>query len=142
MNYTIDDRKFFLGIIIALVYTAIFLISDIRWSWVYEKSMFPSTLMSLFVAIIFSGIPYTGLRRLLNKSSRYPYFQWIAFGLMVALPLLLLPTFKMSGICCGGWQYFLIPFLQIIVYGLLNITFRIMATVDYRRSSENTGLKL
>ena len=140
MTYTIDDRKFYFGIVIALVYTALFLMSDIQWSWIFEKSMVLSTLMSLFVALFFSGIPYTGLRRLLKKSSEFPHFQWIAFGLMVALPLLMLPAFKMHCGGCEGWQYFLIPFLQIFLYGLLNISFRILVAVDHHRSSKDAEL--
>jgi hypothetical protein len=141
MTYMFDDKKFFLGVTIALVYTGIFLISDVQWSFIFEKKMFLSTSMSLFVALFFAGIPYTGLRRLLKKSSKFPNFQWCAFVLMIALPLLMLPAFKVRCGGCEGWQYFLIPFLQIFLYGLLNISFKILTVIDNKRSSTDTGLK-
>jgi hypothetical protein len=101
-----------------------------------------STLMSLFVALFFSGIPYTGLRRLLKKSSSFPNFQLISFGLMVALPLVMLPACKMRCGGCEGWQYFLIPFLQLFLYGLLNVIFKILVAVEHRRSSTDAELML
>lgn len=130
-----EYRRFRIGTIIALAYTAIFALSDVSWTWASENDAVFSSLLSLSALLFVCGIPYTGLLRLLKRSPTFPRFQCIAFCLMVALPLLLLPGFKISGVATAGWQYFLIPFWQLVLYGVLSLVFKILVAVDRRRSS-------
>jgi hypothetical protein len=135
MTDSVNNRKFRTGVIIVLAYTAVFFLSDVSWVYAHEQGKILRALLSLAAMLLISCIPYTGLLRLLNRSPKFPRFQWIAFCMVAALPLIMLPVFKMAGGATGGWQYFLIPVWQLILYGLLLLTFKIIVAVDQRRST-------
>ena len=137
MDESVVYRRFRVAIVIVIAYTAAFALSDISWRWARENGEILSSLLSLSGLLIICWIPYTGLLRLLKRAHRFPRFQWVAFFLMISLPLFMLPAFKLSDGATGGWQYFLIPFSQLVLYGLLLLSSKILIAVDGRRSASH-----
>ncbi len=116
------NRKFLFAIYIAVIVTSVIAAFDIPWAslpvWVGFSTWLAAVGMATF--------PYIGLYTLLKHSTQFPRFQIVIFLIVVGLPLLLFVAFHTSSKPTGGWEYIIVPWLQLGLQALIALVLKLL----------------
>ena len=114
----------------ALALSAIFAATDIPW-----LSLEVGAGIGTFIgATVMLWLPYLALYALLAKAKEFPRFQIVSF-VVVVLPACMLLVFRMSKTQTGGWEYFVVPFWQLVLHAILFYVLKALVSLQWRHAN-------
>ena len=124
------NHKLRIGLCMALALSAIFAATDIPW-----LSLEVGAGIGAFIgATAMLWLPYLALYALLAKAKEFPRFQIVSF-VVVVLPACMLLVFRMSKTQTGGWEYFVVPFWQLVLHAILFYVLKALVSLQRRHAN-------
>jgi hypothetical protein len=128
------DRKLRVALSVALALSGAFAATDIPW-----HSLGVGAGISTFLAATaMLSLPYIALYSLLVRAKDFPCFQIISF-VVVASPAIMLPAFRMSATPTGGWEYFIVPFWQLVLHAIMYYALKVLIALQQRNADGKAG---
>jgi hypothetical protein len=128
------DSKLRIGLWVALALAALFAATAIPW-----LSVGAGPGAGAFLgATAMLWLPYFALYSLLVRAKEFPRFQVICF-VGVTLPALLLPFFRLSTTPMGGWEFFIVPFWQLVLHAIFFYILKALEMYSGRNTNEKSG---
>lgn len=140
-DLSVTHRNLLRGTIAIAVATVIFYMGSVNWSAALSQGRLNSALFTYLLAVAFALSPYGILVSLLERAKRSTVFQIALFSLVVALPVISFSTSRISHINTGGWDYFVIPFWQLVLLMVLNGLCEIFVPLTESHKLEQPGPK-
>ena len=128
------DSRLRIGLGVVLALSALFAATGIPWLSIGAGAGVGTFLGA--TAILW--LPYFALYSLLSRAKDSPRFQVICF-VGVTLPALLLPFFRLSTTPTGGWEFFIIPFWQLVLHAIFFYILKVLEMFDRRNANNNSG---
>jgi hypothetical protein len=119
-THSVTHRNLIRGTIAAAGATVIFYMGSVNWSETLSQGNQNSALSAYLLAVSAALVPYGILVSLLERAKQSTIFQVTLFSLVIALPIICFSYWRVNNINTGGWDYFVIPFWQVVLLMVLN----------------------
>lgn len=117
---SVTHRNLIRGTIAASGAMVIFYMGSVNWSDTVSQGHQNSALSAYLLAVSVALVPYGILLSLLERAKQSTIFKVTLFSIVIALPIIGFSFWRLNNINTGGWDYFIIPFWQIVLLMILN----------------------
>jgi len=110
--------------------------TDIDWT-AFSGQLWPALIAFATVALL-TLVPYGLYLPIVPGLRAGPAFQVVFLTVLVSIPVILFSYWRLMGIPTNGWDFFIVPFLQLGSLALIPVAMKLTSLIETVRSDPGT----